>query len=139
MHVIETGWHGRMLRRLGACVLAAAAAAGTVFATEPPLPAIPAPAASALPERLQAGDYACRRHESAAGSVKLERDGRYRWQRGSGEYRYNASAGTVDWLSGPLAAEKLVRTRYRWSDQTGEPELELQPVEGIVWSCTLQR
>lgn len=127
----------RMLRTFTVCLFSAA---GTVLAQELPLPAIPAPAASALPAEPQPGDYACRRRDTAAGSLRLEHGGRYRWQqRGNGEYRYNASEGTVDWLSGPLAVEKLVRTRYRWSEDAGAPELELQPIEGIVWSCRFGR
>jgi hypothetical protein len=91
------------------------------------------------------GEYACdeghwnvsagRMEFEPRGYFVLREGGVYRWldDGGEGGYRYDPDAGTIAWLSGPLADRRPEATTYRRNERTTQVDIRL--ADGVEWSC----
>ncbi|GLC27543.1 hypothetical protein [Roseisolibacter agri] len=127
---------------------AAAPVAPAAPAAPAPAPAAPAtPATPAWGGALVLGSYACtydywsgagayrRMVSDPKGSLTLRADGTYRRldNGGTGRYAYEAATGEIRWLTGPMAAMKPERTRFRRNQRTAQIDIRLSGV--YEWSC----
>jgi hypothetical protein len=67
--------------------------------------------------------------------VTLVDDDTYRFldNGGSGRYQFDASAGTITWLDGPMVDKKPRRTTYRRNVHTTQVDIVFS--DGFDWSC----